>query len=428
MEKLPEKQLVILAGGVGRRLAREGIHTPKILLPLGTSSILEVLIREAIRENFTEIIFCLGNESSKIIKVIRDLKLGIRTTFSVENKPLGTFGALLNARHLLNNKFAVLMGDLFVCGTNLGGAFTFFEESKAEICLLVKFTDHPHDSDLIEISNFNRVAKIHKYPHENTVLDPIASAGVFFLDRKTLDGFPQGLMGDFTENYLMTALNTHSVIGLFHQGVIRDLGTIGRLEEFSQESLGQEGCTSRSIVFFDRDGTLNISNGHISSISQMSLTPWAVELVLKVMSTFDYFGVVTNQPVIARGEVSNEVLEIINKHLEKKILGSKKKFDFWAVCPHHPDSGFLGEIAELKTFCSCRKPQPGLLINLLNSFHVRSNKALMIGDSISDLVAAERAGIRWIHLVDSSKNNDCNHAELFNGFCVEPHTFSKNEH
>jgi mannose-1-phosphate guanylyltransferase/phosphomannomutase len=428
LEKLPEKQIVILAGGVGSRLAREGIHTPKILLPLGTTSILQVLIQEAIRENFTEIIFCLGNESSKIIEVILGFKLDIKVTFSIEKEPLGTFGALLNARHLLNNRFAVLMGDLYVCATNLGGSFTFFEESKAEVCLLVKFTDHPHDSDLVEICDFNRVNKIHKYPHENTVLDPIASAGVFFLNRKTLEGFPQGFTGDFTRDFLVTALNKHSVIALFHQGIIRDLGTVGRLEEFGHENFGQESLSSYSIVFLDRDGTLNISNGHISSISQMNLTTWAVELVQKVKSMYDYFGIVTNQPVIARGEVSFEVLDIINKYLEKQILGPKKRFDFWAICPHHPDSGFPGEIAELKTYCSCRKPQPGLLINLLNSFHVRSNNALMIGDSISDLVAAERAGIHWIHLVDGSRSDQCSHAELFNGFCVEPHAFSMNEH
>ena len=80
--------------------------------------------------------------------------------------------------------------------------------------------------------------------------------------------------------------------------------------------------------------------------------------------------VVTNQPVIARGEVTWDELRLIHDKMEM-LLGQQGAYvDDIFVCPHHPDKGFPGEIPELKIDCDCRKPKPGLLLRAAEKYNI----------------------------------------------------------
>ena len=113
--------------------------------------------------------------------------------------------------------------------------------------------------------------------------------------------------------------------------------------------------------------------------------------------------VVTNQPVIARGEVSLEELQEIHNKMET-LLGKEGAYlDDILFCPHHPDKGFQGERSEYKIECDCRKPKPGLLLEAAKKFNIDMKQSWMIGDTESDLQAGLNAGCNVALIQDKGK-------------------------
>lgn len=103
---------------------------------------------------------------------------------------------------------------------------------------------------------------------------------------------------------------------------------------------------------------------------------------------------ITNQPVIARGDCTFEQLQTIHNKMETE-LGKEGAFvDAIYVCPHHTDKGFSGERPEYKCDCDCRKPKPGLLLQAAKDFNIDLSQSYMIGDSDGDVKAGENAGVK----------------------------------
>ena len=114
--------------------------------------------------------------------------------------------------------------------------------------------------------------------------------------------------------------------------------------------------------------------------------------------------VVTNQPVIARGEVSFEELEEIHNKMET-LLGKEGAYlDAIYYCPHHPHKGYEGERPELKIDCDCRKPKPGMLLKAAADFNIDLSESWMVGDGENDVKAGLNAGCRTA-LIGQGKEN-----------------------
>lgn len=155
-------------------------------------------------------------------------------------------------------------------------------------------------------------------------------------------------------------------------------------------------------VFLDRDGTLNRDVGFLTDIDKMELIPGAAEAVRKINESGYLAVVVTNQPVIARGELTFEQLKEIDNKLET-LLGKEGAYiDALYFCPHHPDKGFPGERPEYKCDCACRKPKPGMLLQAAADFNIDLSQSYMAGDSGRDAEAGQNAGCKESVLVSDS--------------------------
>ena len=116
--------------------------------------------------------------------------------------------------------------------------------------------------------------------------------------------------------------------------------------------------------------------------------------------------VVSNQPVIARGEVTVEQLDEIHKKM-MTLLGNEGAYvDAIYYCPHHPDSGYDGEIKELKIKCKCRKPEPGMIYQAQDDYNIDLSQSWMVGDSSNDIEAGKRAGVSTCLLGDECFGQD----------------------
>lgn len=147
-------------------------------------------------------------------------------------------------------------------------------------------------------------------------------------------------------------------------------------------------------VFIDRDGTINRYVGFLRTTEAFELLPGVGEAIKKINSSGYLAIVVTNQPVIARGEITYDQLQDIHNKMETLLGRESAYLDAIYYCPHHPHKGFEGEIPELKFDCECRKPKPGMLIKAATDFNIDLSKSWMIGDSENDIKAGLAAGCR----------------------------------
>jgi histidinol-phosphate phosphatase family protein len=102
--------------------------------------------------------------------------------------------------------------------------------------------------------------------------------------------------------------------------------------------------------------------------------------------------------VIARGEATFDDIYKLHASLDMYLAKRGAYVDSYFVCPHHTDSGFEGEIPELKMDCSCRKPKTGLLVEAILNFPTNTDACWMIGDTWRDRMAAENMGIRYLNV------------------------------
>ena len=143
--------------------------------------------------------------------------------------------------------------------------------------------------------------------------------------------------------------------------------------------------------------------GFLRNIDDFELIEGVAEAI-KLINQSGYLAiVVTNQPVIARGEVTWEELNEIHKKMAT-LLGKEGAYvDGIYICPHHPDKGFEGERPEYKIDCDCRKPKPGLLLQAAKDFNIDLSESYMIGDSHRDVEAGENAGVKKSIKVEENK-------------------------
>ena len=311
------KQAVIISGGQGKRLRENGIMTPKLLLNIDKACLLDYLILELEREEFTDVLFLLGHQSDLILARLNKIDTSLKISVKVEQNPSGTLGALKQAHDLLENSFVVIFGDLFLHGTNLGGLFRIFLESKFDLIALVKQTDHPQDSDLVEIDKNQKIVKIHKYPHPDSADMPNTSlAGIFFLDKNILSEWGSHLKGDISKDFIPALAQTGRAGIYFHQGTIRDLGTVERLNNFKYESIKYEQMfSSKKLILLDRDGILNIDKGPGGADQDIEITSFSGRLLEVIRSLSLDFAIVTNQPSVAHGLLTLEESVLKTKNI-----------------------------------------------------------------------------------------------------------------
>ena len=158
-------------------------------------------------------------------------------------------------------------------------------------------------------------------------------------------------------------------------------------------------------IFLDRDGTINKYVGFLTDINEFELLDGVTEAI-KMINESGYLAiVVTNQPVIARGEVSVEELQEIHNKMETLLGQAGAYIDDIFYCPHHPHKGYEGERPEYKIECECRKPKPGMLFAAAEKYNIDLSESWMIGDGENDIEAGKNAGCKVCAVGDVEINN-----------------------
>ena len=146
------------------------------------------------------------------------------------------------------------------------------------------------------------------------------------------------------------------------------------------------------LVILDRDGTINHdSDEYIKSPAEWTPIPGSLEAIARLHQADYRVVVATNQSGIGRGLFDTETLSAIHDKLQRALGQVGGRIDAFFFCPHKPDE-----------HCRCRKPQPGMLLEVARRFNVPIEDAYMVGDSRKDLEAAAAAGARPVLVLTGS--------------------------
>lgn len=398
---------VIMAGGRGTRIAELVGDIPKPMIPIQGKPVLEWEIECLRDQGFDDIMLTVSHMKEAIISHFGDGgSFGVRINYFIEDTPLGNAGALFRMRDKLTEDFLLLNADsVFDVDFN---RFVEFHRQKGGLATLFTHpNDHPYDSGLILTAGDGAVTRwLTKEDQRSEWYKNCVNAGLHILSPKLLDHMPDTPKIDLDRQILKPLAGTGKMFAYQSPEYVKDMGTPERLkavtEDFKSGIVQARNLKRKQkAVFLDRDGTINKYVGFLRNIGDMELLPGAAEAIRRINKSGYLAIVVTNQPVIARGEVTVSELQEIHNKLETLLGREGAYLDAIYYCPHHPDNGFEGEIPELKFDCDCRKPKPGLLLRAAKDYNIDLASSWMVGDRESDIKAGHAAGCKTA-LVENS--------------------------
>lgn len=409
---------VIMAGGRGTRIASIAHDIPKPMLPIEGIPILEREMECLRQQGFDDIILTVSHLGQLIMDYFGDgsgcspatgRPFGVKIQYYFEQEPLGNAGALFRLRDKLTEDFLLLNGDVmfdvdfhrFVAyHKRMGGLATLFAHPNS----------HPYDSGLLVAGADGSVAQwLAREDARPAYYQNLVNAGLHVLHPSVLARPVAGPRVDLDRDLLKPMAGSGRMFAYNSPEYVKDMGTPERYydvcRDFSSGLVHKRNLLHKQkAIFLDRDGTINHYVGFLRNIDEFELLPGAAEAVALINASGYLAVVITNQPVIARGEVSEEELRQIHNKMET-LLGLEGAYlDGIYVCPHHPDQGFAGERPELKIVCECRKPKPGLLLQAASDLNIDLASSWMIGDSESDLLAGRAAGCKVALLTREPQN------------------------
>ena len=393
-----------MAGGKGTRLQSVAADIPKPMVPVLGRPVLEYQVESLKKSGITELVFIVGHLKEAIIDHFGDGKeFGVSIEYVVEDKPLGTAGALYYLRDSIGEDFVLVFGDLML-DMDFNRFADFHREHGAAITLYGHPNSHPYDSDVIVVDGSWKVTGMlsKKIERESDFYyHNFINAGVYCISPRVLETIQAPEKIDFDKTIIAEQIALGTVFAYKCTEYVKDMGTPDRLDAVSKDIIngvvsGKSLKQKQKAIFLDRDGTLNEYVGFLTRAEQMELIPSAAQAVARI-NTSPYLAIVaTNQPVIARGECTYEELENIHMKVETELGRQGAYLDDIFFCPHHPHKGYEGEVPELKIECDCRKPGIGMLKEAAEKYNIDLSASWYIGDTTMDIQTGVNAGMRTV--------------------------------
>ena len=407
-------QALLMAGGKGTRLAAiTGDVIPKPMAEIAGKPVIERAIVSLRDNGVTDITVSVGHLADVIKNFLGDGKrFGVNIDYITEETPLGSGGALYYLKNRVKSDFVVCSGDT-VFDIDVKRMVAYHKRKRAAITLFTHPNSHPYDSDIVVTDRYGRVTGIDRkgtprdYYYKNNV-----NAGFFIVNPAALDYFTEPKKINMEHDFIASLIESGERVYAYKSPeYIKDAGTPERFVKIEKEI--EAGLVSarnlknkQKAIFLDRDGTLNVYKGFIKSAEDIELLPGVTQAIGKINESGYLAIIVSNQPVIARGECSRAEVE---KEFDKiqTLLGKEGVFiDGVYYCPHHPHSGFKGEVKRLKKVCRCRKPDIGMLESAAKDFNLDISACSIIGDSDLDIKTGINAGIAAVKVLTGTPEKE----------------------
>lgn len=348
------------------------------MVPIGGKPFLEHLIN-LVRENgITDVLVLLGYLPERVIEYFGDgKKFGVNIHYDTTPVEYDTGTRIKHAEPLLDDSFLLMYCDNY-WPMHLPKLIKFYREKNVAASVVVYASKESNKNNMFVDEN----GYVVKY--DKTRTEPGLNGvdiGFFLLHKNVLALAPKENF-HFEDQILKKLIAERQLAGYLTGHRYYSIGSIDRLP------VTEEFFTSRKIVFIDRDGVINKKApkaDYVKSWKEFTFLPGAIEgLALLSRRGYEIY-IISNQAGIARGVMTIQDLHDIHGRMLKELEKHNVKIAGIYFCPH----GWGDD-------CDCRKPKPGMLFQAANEHHFDATKALMIGDDVRDVEAAEAAGSRSV--------------------------------
>ena len=391
---------VFMAGGRGTRISSVASDIPKPMIKIQGKPILEHEIECLRSQGFTDFIITVSYLGNVIVDYFGDgsgisastgKPFGVKIQYYFEEQPLGNAGALIKIKNKLDDDFLLLNADVLF-DIDINRMLRAHQNSGALATILTHPNSHPYDSGLIVSDK------------DNVVLQWLTKESVrpeYYKNRVDENG--KTIKLDLDRDILRPLAGTGKLCCYDSTEYVRDMGTPERYKAVCKDYVsgivtGRNLKNPQKAIFLDRDGTINRYVGFLRDIDDFELIDGVSQAIASINQSEFLSIVVTNQPVIARGEVTEDELSEIHSKMETLLGKDGAYIDDIYYCPHHPHKGYEGEIEALKIDCTCRKPKPGMLLQAAKDHNIDLVESWMIGDSENDILAGKAAGCKTAYI------------------------------
>ncbi len=411
-------KVIIMAGGKGTRIASIKSDVPKPMIEICGKPILQWQIENLKACGLSDITLVIGYLGHVIKEYFQDgSRFGVSISYFEEDHPLGTAGALFKMD--FDDDFLLMCGDVIV-NVDFTRFIDFHRKHQAWASLMAHPNGHPYDSSLLVTemlppqeegsipTDTHRVVRWMNKEDERLYYKNRVNAGIEIISPQLLQATMKHFVPshpetpdkiDLDRDVLKPNIASGKIFAYDTSEYIKDMGTPDRYFEVEKDIMSEKVkarnlSQKQKAIFLDRDGTINQFVGFLTKPEQFELLPGVTDAIRQINHSGYLAIVVSNQPIIARGDCTFEELQAIHNRMET-LLGKEEAFiDAIYYCPHHPDKGFEGERTAYKVDCNCRKPKPGLLLQAAFDWNIDLSISYMVGDSDRDLEAGKSAGCR----------------------------------
>ncbi len=366
------------------------MEIPSSMIQIDNKPVLEHQINLLKKYNITDITILSNYFQEAIISYFgKGEKLGVDISYNktTETKIL---------KRNFQEDFILLYGSL-IFDIHLDALLKFHKTNNSECTLVLHPSNHPLDSNLVEITEKQEIIKFLSKPYKkNIFFTNLASEGIYILNPSFFDFIKHEIIPDLEQKTFPSICNNLKTFGYVTSEYIKDISQPEELKkaiyDYKEGKIARGNYKNKQkAIFLDRDGVINVERSYIKDPKDFDLYNYTPKAIKKINQS-DYKAIViTNQSAIARNISTLEELNIIHKKMETELGNKGAYINGLYFCPHHPDKSSSGK-DEYKIDCNCRKPKPGMLLHAAKDFNIDLKQSIMLGDTQRDLFAGKNAG------------------------------------
>jgi D-glycero-alpha-D-manno-heptose 1-phosphate guanylyltransferase len=396
------KTAIILAGGLGTRLRPAIGSHPKPLATILKRPFLQYLLDELQQQKVSHVVLAVGYKWQLISNIFGENYKGMRISYSIEESPLGTGGAIcLAAAKIKDENFYVLNGDTFF-HINLEQLSELHFEQNAHCTIALKKVANVDRYGTVLV---NAQHQIIGFKEKEATAKGLINGGVYLLNKNALKCFTTGLNYSFETDYLNRQFIEGKIYGKSFENYFMDIGIPTDYLQFEKDILANKikglsmKLTDLEIdktwtLFLDRDGVINdrLIDDYVKQLNELKIIKGVPQAIQRFSQIFGRIVVVTNQQGIGRGLMTAADLELIHGFIANVIENEDGRIDRFYFAPQLKQEN-----------SNYRKPGTGMGLHAKKEFpEINFEKSIMIGDSETDIEFGMKLGMKTIMLKKGS--------------------------
>ena len=369
------RQAVILAGGKGERLKPFTDTLPKPMYPVDGIPFIVRLIKQIKDFGINRVVILLGYMADKVIELLGDgANYGVEIVYDITPVEYDTGDRLIHAKSKLDDKFLLMYCDNY-CPVDFNRLVSESYENDALVQMSVYSNKDGYTKNNIRMNTNGKMVDIYDKTRKAFGLQGV-EIGYMIVNKEVID-LVNGEERNFAKAVFPKLVSMQKLYATVTDHRYYSIGSFERM------SLTEEFFREKKVVFLDRDGTLNVKAPkacYIEKPSDFVWLPGAIQAVKKLNDNGVLVVLVSNQPGIARGNLTVDDLNSIHEKMQSDLKSHGAHIDYIYYCPHNWDEG-----------CDCRKPKPGMLYQAGRDLSLNLTECTLFGDDERDIQAATNA-------------------------------------